>query len=84
MGNYFIKKWYFDTIEPTEEHTHTLIFLHGLGDKGKSFEFYFGNDGCLAFPNLKVLLPTARSNPVSCNNGMCMYSWFDILSLGQK
>jgi predicted esterase len=83
MGNYLYKKQYFDIIEPEGEHTHTLIFLHGLGDKGKSFKFYFGYDGCLAFPNLKVLLPTADSKPVSCNDGRYMNSWFDILSLGE-
>ena len=46
-------------IEPESEHTHTLIFLHGLGDEGYSFVSIFEKGGQLYSPNLKVILPTA-------------------------
>lgn len=78
------ENWFFETIEPEDEHTHTLIFLHGLGDKGQTFLHYFGHDGSCYFSNLKVLLPTASRNKSTCNNGNFMNSWFDIFSLGQK
>ena len=29
------------TIEPQEDHTHTLIFLHGLGDDGDNYKEMF-------------------------------------------
>ncbi len=66
-------------IEPESEHTHTLIFLHGLGDQGKSFVPIFDKGGLLNFPNLKVVLPTAPKQSVTCNDGLNMNSWFDIL-----
>ncbi len=65
-------------IQPKSEHTHTLIFLHGLGDSAEGFEPVFEAGGPLNFPNLKVVLPTAPKKPVSMNNGYAMNSWFDI------
>ena len=65
-------------IQPKSEHTHTLIFLHGLGDSAEGFEPVFEEGGPLNFPNLKVVLPTAPKKPVSMNNGYAMNSWFDI------
>ncbi len=65
-------------IQPKSEHTHTLIFLHGLGDSAEGFKSVFEEGGPLNFPNLKVVLPTAPKKPVSMNNGYTMNSWFDI------
>ena len=67
-------------IQPKSEHTHTLIFLHGLGDSAKGFEPIFEEGGPLNFPNLKVVLPTAPIKPVSLNNGYKMNSWYDIFA----
>ena len=68
-------------IEPTGAHTHTLIFLHGLGDSGDGIGDLFKPHSLVHIDNLKVVLPTAPKRPVSCNNGAVMNSWFDILSL---
>ena len=66
-------------IEPAKgKHTHTLIFLHGLGDSGASYVSLFDRGGILHSPNMKVLLPTAPQMAVTCNNGAQMNSWFDI------
>ena len=63
------------------QHTHTLIFLHGLGDSAQGFEdvFDWREEGCpMSFQGLKVVLPTAPKRPVTLNMGYQMNSWFDI------
>ena len=52
-------KSYVTEIEAEGNHTHTLIFLHGLGDSGKSWvqKFYTGSP--LKIEHLKIVLPTA-------------------------
>ena len=62
-------------------HTHTLIFLHGLGDSAEGFEDVFSPGGPLNLQNIKVLLPTAPKSAVTCNGGYKMNSWFDIYNL---
>ena len=47
------------TVEPTSDHTHTMIFLHGIGGSGEQQKHWFVPGGALANPNLKVVLPTA-------------------------
>ena len=71
-------------IEPKSQHTHTLIFLHGLGDSAEGFEPVFEEGGPLYFPNLKVVLPTAPKRGVTLNNGYHMNSWFDIFASDEK
>eukprot|EP00250_Pteridium_aquilinum_P019782 c24568_g1_i2 orf=114-788(+) len=54
------------------------IWLHGLGDNGPNnapIQNFF------SFPNMKWHFPTAPSQPVSCNHGAVMPSWFDIEEL---
>lgn len=41
----------------------------------------FEEDGQLYHPNLKVILPIAEKNPVTCNNFAKMNSWYDIRRL---
>lgn len=61
----------------------SLIFLHGLGDTGNGWL-----DTCyyMAFniPGLRVILPTAPSQPVSMNGGYVMPSWYDIKGLDDR
>ena len=66
------------------KHTHTLIFMYGLGDSAHGFEDVFAEGGPLNFPNLRVVLPTAPERPVTCNGGMKMNSWFDIHKLSNE
>ena len=69
-------------IDATEgKHTHTMIFLHGLGDSAEGFSDMFEKGGPLHFANMRVVLPTAPRKPVSCNDGYVMNSWFDIFKL---
>jgi phospholipase/carboxylesterase len=65
-----------------DKYNKTLIWLHGLGDEGQSFISLFDED-ISPFPsNVKIVLPTAKSRPVTINNGMYCNSWYDITALG--
>ncbi|KAG9145188.1 hypothetical protein Leryth_008978 [Lithospermum erythrorhizon] len=55
-----------------------IIWLHGLGDSGPANEpikTIFTSD---VFNHTKWSFPSASLNPVTCNNGAVMPSWFDI------
>ncbi|KFK28800.1 hypothetical protein AALP_AA7G049800 [Arabis alpina] len=58
-----------------------VLWLHGLGDSGPANEPIKTIFKSPEFRNTKWLFPSAPSNPVSCNHGMVMPSWFDILEL---
>ncbi len=68
-------------IETTEEPTAAVIWLHGLGADG--------NDFVPIVPELKLpddlgirfIFPNAPQQPVTCNGGYVMRSWYDIYSL---
>jgi len=67
-----------------EQHTDTLIFLHGLGDTARGWVdlFISGQSPC---PNsTKVVLLTAPIAPVTANNGYQMPSWYDIKQFGGR
>ncbi|KAF8535906.1 Alpha/Beta hydrolase protein, partial [Trichophaea hybrida] len=48
------------TIPPSGTHTHTLIFLHGRGDRASIFGPIFTSDlfDTASFPSLKLIFPT--------------------------
>ena len=52
------------------KHTHTLIFMHGLGSNASRFEDVFSANGPMHFKNLKVVLPNAPVRPVQLYMGM--------------
>ncbi|XP_010538748.1 PREDICTED: probable carboxylesterase SOBER1-like [Tarenaya hassleriana] len=58
-----------------------ILWLHGLGDSGPANEPIKTLFKSPEFRNAKWLFPSAPSNPVSCNYGMVMPSWFDIPEL---
>ncbi|EKX45995.1 hypothetical protein GUITHDRAFT_57831, partial [Guillardia theta CCMP2712] len=61
-----------------EQHTATVIFMHGLGDSGYGWAPVSEQ---LQMPWIKFMFPTAPAQPVSLNMGMEMPAWFDIYSL---
>ncbi len=68
-------------IETTEEPTAAVIWLHGLGADGNDFvpivpELNLPND-----LGIRFIFPNAPHQPVSCNDGYVMRSWYDIYSL---
>ncbi len=63
-------------------HTHTLIWLHGLGDSAQGFVGLFLTPQVTPVSSTtKVVLPTAPTRPVSLNGGAPCTSWYDIKSL---
>ncbi|CAH8359586.1 unnamed protein product [Eruca vesicaria subsp. sativa] len=58
-----------------------ILWLHGLGDSGPANEPIKTIFKSHEFTNTKWLFPSAPPNPVSCNHGMVMPSWFDIREL---
>ncbi|KAL1201717.1 putative carboxylesterase SOBER1-like [Cardamine amara subsp. amara] len=58
-----------------------ILWLHGLGDSGPANEPIKTVFKSPEFKNTKWLFPSAPSNPVSCNYGAVMPSWFDIPEL---
>ena len=55
-------------LNPRTEHKHTLIWLHGLGDRPEHFKSTFlnvkQNLGIQLPPGTKVVMPTAPEQPV--------------------
>lgn len=60
--------------------TAAIIFLHGLGDVGRSWSPFF--EGLYRrFPHLLFTFPNAPKRPVTLNGGYKMPAWYDIVSL---
>jgi predicted esterase len=59
--------------EPTTEHTHTIILLHGLGSNGEKLGKEFLDTGVDSsgrkltelFPNVRFVFPTAKRRRAS-------------------
>ncbi|MCF6254229.1 MAG: alpha/beta hydrolase [Thiomicrorhabdus sp.] len=67
-------------IEPKEEASSAVIWLHGLGADGGDFS---GLVPQLALPDnhgIRFVFPHAPVQPVTINGGMTMRSWYDIRS----
>lgn len=64
------------------KHTATVIFVHGLGDTGKGWASAVENwRRRQRLDEVKFILPHAPSIPITCNWGMKMPGWYDIVSL---
>ena len=67
------------------EHKFTLVWMHGLGDSARGFlSFFQSGDPVVPNQNTKVVLLNAPTQRVTCNGGMAMASWYDILELGRN
>ena len=65
-------------LTPLEKHTHTLIWMHGLGDTAEGYFDMFENLQQSPCPKTtKIVLLTAPVRKVTVNFGMQMTSWFD-------
>jgi len=60
--------------------TSTLIWLHGLGDRGKSWR-QFAENIVQRLPHVKVILPTAPMRAITLNGGRKTRGWYDIYTL---
>lgn len=60
------------------KRTASVIFLHGLGDSGAGWSDLQQE---APLPWARWSFPDAQNQPVSCNMGMSMPSWFDLQEL---
>ena len=66
------------TIEPKNQATGSIIWLHGLGASGDDFAPVVPH---MQLPDIRFIFPHAPIRPVTVNGGVEMPAWFDILSL---
>uniref|UniRef100_A0A914E2D0 palmitoyl-protein hydrolase n=2 Tax=Acrobeloides nanus TaxID=290746 RepID=A0A914E2D0_9BILA len=67
-------------VNPTERHTATLIFFHGLGEQGQMYSSDVAKTE-LKLKYLKWIFPNAAHRKVSLNFGMNMPAWYDLFGL---
>lgn len=69
-------------LEPSAGHcTGSVIFMHGLGDSASGWIDTVASEFAPFLPQIKFILPTAPTRPVTINGGMPMPAWYDIESL---
>ncbi|XP_021891479.1 acyl-protein thioesterase 2-like isoform X2 [Carica papaya] len=61
-------------VRPKGKHQATIVWLHGLGDKGSSWSPLLET---LPLPNIKWICPTAPTRPVAIFGGYPCTAWFD-------
>jgi len=73
------------TIPPSAPHTHTIIFLHGRGDKARSFAhsltYSITSQGLSlpqTFPSFRWVFPQAELRAYATLPGESMSQWFDV------
>jgi predicted esterase len=79
------------TVEPKSTHTHSVIFLHGLGSNGERFGSEFlstghNSDGrslAQLLPGAKFIFPTSAKRRSSAFHRTFLTQWFDIAAPGQ-
>ncbi|RGP71014.1 acyl- thioesterase [Fusarium sporotrichioides] len=76
-------------VEPTGLHTHSLIFLHGLGSNGKKFGHELIETGISSggkslpdlLPGARFIFPTSKKSRSSAFRRARLTQWFNIASL---
>ncbi|KAI2782957.1 alpha/beta-hydrolase [Daldinia loculata] len=76
-------------VEPTSNHTHSFILLHGLGSNGRKFGEELLETGVTSggkkltevFPGARFIFPTAKRRRSSMIRNAKLTQWFDIASL---
>ena len=61
--------------------TWTVLWLHGLGADGNDFVPIVPDLVRPGWPALRFLFPHAPVRPITCNGGMRMRGWYDIVDL---
>lgn len=63
----------------SNDSTHSIIWLHGLGADGHDFEPIVGE--LKLTQKIRFIFPHAPVMPVTINNGMSMPAWYDITAV---
>ncbi|XP_020298232.1 lysophospholipase-like protein 1 isoform X3 [Pseudomyrmex gracilis] len=75
-----------DIVQATRKHTATVFFLHGSGGTGDDLKkwIHILNRGKLQFPHIKLIYPTAPSQPYTPSRGMIQNVWFDRAAISNQ
>ncbi|MCG8612063.1 MAG: alpha/beta hydrolase, partial [Pseudomonadales bacterium] len=68
-------------VEPAQEATASVIWLHGLGADGHDFEPIVPELGLSENHGVRFIFPHAPAIPVTINGGYVMPAWYDILEM---
>lgn len=68
-------------LNPTNNATHCIIWLHGLGADGHDFEPIAGELKLKPELCVRFVFPHAPQRAITLNHGMHMRGWYDIQSL---
>jgi phospholipase/carboxylesterase len=71
-------------IEPTTTHTHSVIWLHGLGADGHDFEGMVPSLRLDGKSGIHFIFPNAPIQPVTVNGGAKMRAWYDIVEMSME
>jgi len=67
-------------VEPKDNYSYCLIFLHGLNDKAEKFKKFFESVNFSKKNSTKIIFIRAPFNNVTYKNMTNVRSWFDITS----
>ena len=72
-----------DYVEVTtsDNPSHSVIWLHGLGADGHDFEPIVPYLGLSPRTGVRFIFPHALMRPVTINGGMVMRAWYDIIEI---
>ncbi len=62
-------------------HTHSIIWLHGLGADGHDFEGIVSDLELSVADHIRFVFPHAPVRPVTVNGGVAMRAWYDIVEM---
>lgn len=65
-------------IEPRQQHSASIIWLHGLGADGHDFEAIVPELKLSDELGIRFIFPHAPKMPISINGGMSMRAWYDV------
>jgi len=71
-------------IPAKSSHTHSIIWLHGLGADGHDFEGIVSELELSLADHVRFVFPHAPVRPVTVNGGMAMRAWYDIVDMSLK
>ena len=71
-------------LNPREQASASVIWLHGLGADGHDFEPIVPELGLPSTLQVRFVFPHAPERAITINNGYRMRAWFDILEPGRE
>lgn len=73
-------------VQATRKHTATVFFFHGSGGTAEDIKEWVDilNREKLQFPHIKLVYPSAPSQPYTPNGGMVQNVWFDRMAISNQ